>query len=186
MRKELLMLNLGNRAPPAASPAPGDISPPIPALQPPGYTGHPHFWQRALSRRQFVRTAAGATAMVVGSGLWIPTQVAADHGKDDDDHKPGGNADPKPIPGGTDLLSLLGQPSGPKYHFFFPAFGQEVSTVGDFDGFLAAAEIQGSGTARNTSTGAKTTLYFDADMRFMDGRYISVDGQTRRQTFGFI
>jgi len=180
------MLNLAHRAPSAAEPAAGGIPPPFPALQPPGYTGHPHFWQRALSRRQFVRTAAGA-AMVVGSGLWIPTQVAAGHDDDDDDHKPGhGNPDPKPIPGGTDLLALLGQGPGPTYHFFFPAFGQEVSTVGDFDGFVAAAEIQGTGTATNTATGAKTKLYFDADMRFMDGQYVAVDGRTRRQTFGFI
>jgi len=175
-------LNLGNRAPPAAEPAREDV--PFPALQPPGYTGHPHFWQRALSRRQFVRTAAGATAMVVGSGLWMPNLVAAD---DDKGRKPGsGIADPKPIPGGTDLLSLLGQGPGPTFHFFFPAFGQEVSTITDFDGFVAAAEIQGSGTAKHTGTGKKTTLYFDADMRFMDGRYVALDGSTQQQTFGFI
>ncbi len=177
------MLNLGTRQPPAVGAEAGDIPPPIPALSPPGYIGHPHFWQRALSRRQFVRTAAGATAMVVGSGLWFPGVVAAD---DDKDRKPGGNADPKPIPGGTDLRSLLGQGSGPIYHFFFPAFGQEVSTVGDFDGFVAAAEIQGSGTARHTATEKQTKLYFDADMRFMDGRYVAMDGRTRQQTFGFI
>lgn len=178
------MLKLGNRVPPAAEPATGEIPPPFPALQPPGYTGHPHFWQRALSRRQFVRTAAGTTAMVVGSGLWVPSLVAAD---DDDDHKPGhGTPDPKPIPGGTDLFALLGQGPGPIFHFFFPAFGQEVSTVGDFDGFVAAAEIQGTGMATDTVSGKKTTLTFDADMRFMDGKYVAEDGRARRQTFGFI
>jgi hypothetical protein len=172
----------GNRTPPAAESTVGDISPPFPALQPPGYTGHPHFWQRALTRRQFVRTAAGATAMVVGSGLWMPSLVAAD-----DNQKPGhGTPDPKPIPGGTDLYALLGQGSGPTFHFFFPKYGQEVSTVGDFDGFVAAAEIQGTGTATNTATGAKTTLTVDADMRFMDGQYVAMDGRTRRQTFGFV
>jgi hypothetical protein len=183
------MLSLAYRGPPAAEPEEEDTPPPFPALNPPGYIGHPHFWQRALSRRQFVRTAAGATAMVVGGGLWVPTPVAAeqDENNNNDDHKPGrGNPEPKPIPGGTDLFALLGQGHGPTFHFFFPAFRQEVSTVGDFDGFVAAAEIQGKGTATNTATGAKTTLYFDADMRFMDGRYVAVDGRTRRQTFGFI
>jgi hypothetical protein len=171
------MLILGNRAPPAAD----DLPPPFPALQPPGYTGHPHFWQRALSRRQFVRTAAGATAMVVGSGLWIPSPVAAQH----DDQ---GNATPppNPIPGGTDLYALLGQGSGPIFHVFFPAIGQEVSTVGDFNGFVAAAEIRGTGTATDTATGVKTPLTFDADMRFMDGQYVAVSGRTYSQTFGFI
>jgi hypothetical protein len=125
--------------------------------------------------------------MVVGSGLWMPSLVAADDDGHDDDHKPGhSNADPKPIPGGTDLYALLGQGHGPTFHFFFPAFGQEVSTVGDLDGFVAAAEIRGSGTATDTATGAKTTLTFDADMRFMDGQYVAVDGRTHRQTFGFI
>jgi len=147
---------------------------------PPGYKGHPHFWRRAFSRRQFVRTAAGATAMVVGSGLWFPMQASADAGGNN-------KTDPKPIPGGTDLLALLGQPpGGPIYHFFFPAFSQEVSSVGDFNGFVGAAEIQGKGTATNTATGQTTTLYFDADMRFMDGQYVAEDGHTHRQTFGFI
>ena len=51
---------------------------------------------------------------------------------------------------------------------------------------VAAAEIQGSGTAKHTATEKKTKLYFDADMRFMDGQYVAVDGRVRRQTFGFI
>jgi hypothetical protein len=180
------MFNLGNHTPPAAEPPAGDIPTAFRALQPPGYTGHPHFWQRALSRRQFVRTAAGSIAMMVGSGLWIPMQVAADPSSGVDDRNPGGNANPKPIPGGTDLFTLLGQGPGPTFHFFFPAFRQEVSTVTDFDGVVAAADIQGSGTARHTATQKKTKLYFDADMRFMDGLYVAMDGRPRRQTFGFI
>ena len=145
-------------------------------LSPPGYTGHAHFRERALSRRRFVQTAAGA-AMVVGAGLWLPASAAA---------APPGTGQPKPIPGGTDLLALLGLGSGPTYHFFFPAFGQEVSTVGDLNGFVAAAEIQGSGTATDTASGATSTLTYDADVRFMDGVYVGQDGRTRRGTFGFI
>ena len=30
------------------------------------------------------------------------------------------------------------------------------------------------------------TLYFDADMRFMQGTYVGVDGKTHQNTFGFI
>jgi len=159
---------------------------PPPFLSPPGYTGHAHFWERALSRRQFVRVAAGTTAATLGAGLWTPALAAASPGEDDDEHGHQGTAPPKPIPGGTDLLALIGQPPGPLYHFFFPAFGQEVSTVDSLKGFVAAAEIQGTGTAIDTKTGAKTPLTFDADMRFMDGVYVGRDGHTHRGTFGFI
>ena len=60
--------------------------PPTVPPAPPGYKGHPHFWQRALSRRRFIQTAAGATAMVVGNGLWFPLAAAA-----------GNHDDPTPV-----------------------------------------------------------------------------------------
>jgi hypothetical protein len=137
-----------------------------------GYTGHAHFWQRALSRRQFVRTAAGTSALAVGAGLAWPTIALA---------APASNADPNPIPGGIDLLFLVGGPHGPTFHVFPPALGQEVSTITDFKGSVAAADVQGTGR-----TNKGETLTFDADMRFMDGQYVSVDGRTRRGTFGFV
>ncbi len=148
-----------------------------PALNPPGYQGHAHFWQHVLSRRQLARSAAGGAALTATAGLWLPGLAAA--------ASPVGAA-PKPIPGGTDVAPLLGLPMPKIFHFFFPAFGQEISTITDFVGFVAAAEIQGKGTATNTLTHATSTLYYDADMRFMDGTYVGVDGHTRQGTFGFI
>jgi hypothetical protein len=134
---------------------------------PPGYKGHPHFWRRALSRRRFVQTAAGATAMVVGSGLWLPGAVAA--GTHDD-------PTPRPIPGGNDFLQ-----DGHFVHVFAPAYGAENSTITDFNGFIAAAEIQGKGTGNDGKT-----YTFDADMRFMDGVYVATDGKQYNRTFGFV
>src|SRR5258708_3875820 len=87
-------------------------SPPRPA-----YKGHAHFWDRAFSRRQFVMTAAGTTAAVVGAPLWLPGVAAAATG-----------GDPKPIPGGLDLLGLVTGMPGPTFHVFFPVFKNEVST----------------------------------------------------------
>src|SRR5437899_2051177 len=55
------------------------------------YTGHPHFWERAMARRQFLMTTAGALGLVLGSGLWRPKLGWA--------AKPA-SALPKPIPGG--------------------------------------------------------------------------------------
>ena len=34
--------------------------------------GHAHFWNRAMSRAQFIQTAAGATGLALSSGLWMP------------------------------------------------------------------------------------------------------------------
>ena len=152
--------------------APRDSRIVVPTPDGPRHIGHAHFWERALSRRQLIRTAAGTTAAVLGSSLWLPAVASAAH--------PGDSA-PKPIPGGIDLLEIIGVGHGPTFHVFGPAFGNEVSTVGDFNGFVAAADIQGTGT-----TNAGTTLTFDADMRFMDGVYVGVDGHTRRGTFGFV
>jgi hypothetical protein len=107
----------------------------------------------ALSRRTFLR----GSAVAVGFGLASPTVVLADSAN---------KRDPNPIPGGTAFLA----PQDPKiFHANFPAFGQEVSTITDFNGLLGAAEIQGGGIG--------TDLVYDADRRFMRGTYIAVDGR---------
>ncbi len=134
------------------------------------YVGHTHFWERALlSRRQFMTVAAGATGVVLGSGLWMPGASAH------------GNA-PRPIPGGI-------QPFGPGtevFHVFPIAPGVEPSTITDFHGSIGAAEIQGTGTATHTDTGTTSSLVFDVDMRFMQGVYIGMDNETHNGTFAFI
>ncbi|HKV56981.1 MAG TPA: twin-arginine translocation signal domain-containing protein [Ktedonobacteraceae bacterium] len=137
----------------------------------PRHVGHTHFWERAmLSRRQFMETAAGATGVVLASGFWMPGRALAD------------NAAPRPIPGGI-------QPFGPGtelFHVFPIAPGVELSTITDFHGSIGGAEVQGTGTATNTGTGATSALLFDVDMRFMQGVYVGMDGETHRGTFSFI
>ncbi len=137
------------------------------------YVGHTHFWERAmLSRRQFLGTAAGATGIVLGSGLWMPGQALAR----------GDGAAPRPIPGGL-------QPFGPGtevFHLFLPGEGNEPITITDFHGLIGLANVDGTGTGTDTTTGATTPLTFDNDTRFMQGVYIGVDGKKHRGTFGFI
>ena len=67
-----------------------------------------------------------------------------------------------------------------------PTTGSEVSTITDFRGVVAAAEIVGEGTGTDTKTGQTTRYTFDADMRFMDGTYVSLNGHTQQGTLGFI
>ena len=56
-----------------------------------------------------------------------------------------------------------------------------MSTITDFDGVIAAGEIQGR--ARG-SDGSRYT--FDTDMRFMQGTYVGTDGRRRTGSFGFV
>jgi hypothetical protein len=125
--------------------------------------GHDHFWSRALSRRQFLGTTAGAVGALAASPLWMPTAAEAS------------SEDPVPIPGGF----------APGLHAFVGP-GVEPSTIFDFRGVTGVATVQGTGTGWNTVTGAKTALLFDSDMRFMQGRYVGVDGRRHRCTFGFV
>ena len=136
------------------------------------YVGHTHFWERALlSRRQFMLTAAGATGVVLSSGLWMPGLTLAQ----------GDGAAPKPIPEGFTAFG--------KFFHLDPASPGPVvenSAIFDFHGFIGVAALGGTGTGIDTSTGQQHPLLFDVDMRFMQGVYIGVDGQQHTGTFGFI
>jgi hypothetical protein len=79
-----------------------------------------------------------------------------------------------PLGEGTELM-----------HVFLPAPGVELSTITDFRGVIAAAQISGAGMATDRS-GKKIPLFFNADMRFMQGCYIGVDGRHHHGTFGFV
>jgi hypothetical protein len=88
--------------------------------------------------------------------------------------------DPRPIPGGF-LADLSTVPSDPFIHVLPPVLGYEMSTITDFDGVVAAAEIQG--TASDNKGGR---YWFDCDMRFMKGRYVDLNGRRREGVFGFV
>ena len=70
---------------------------------------------------------------------------------------------PKPIPGGLSLTAGAPVPVNPDVHVLPPVVGFEMSTITDFNGTVAAA-----------------------DMRFMDGEYIGEDGNHHHGTFGFV
>jgi len=90
-------------------------------------------------------------------------------------------AAPKPIPGGFTIPDFALVPSGADIHVLPPAIGFEMSTITDFNGVIAASEIQG------TATGSDGTSYtFDTDMRFMTGEYVGEDGLHHHGTFGFV
>jgi len=142
------------------------------------HTGHAHCWQRAMSRRQFARTAAGI-AMVgatLGSGLWRPGRAKAS-----------GSNEPVPIPGGFQA----GSPPE-TFHVFGPGLDgnppdQEPSTITDFNGFVGLAYLNGMVTQTNTKTGQKQKLPFlSSDMRFMQGVFLDTEGQVQQGTFALV
>jgi hypothetical protein len=124
-----------------------------------------------LSRNALLRRGAGA--VVALSGLYAVGPGRARAFAYD-------AAGPKPIPGGFSA-SFKPVASNAVAHVFQPAKGVELNTIGDFNGFVAATEIQGK------ANGSDGTAYsFDCDMRFMHGSYVALDGQLKQGTFGFI
>ena len=132
------------------------------------FTGHAHFWERSISRRRFVATSAAATGAALTSGLWLPILAEA---------APFNEADPMPIPTGT-LLPFAPTP----FRFFFPGPSNEVSTIGDFRGFVGGADV-GQTTGRD---GTGRSLLWKADVRFMQGTFVGTEGDTRKGTFAFV
>jgi len=133
-----------------------------------------HAARTRFSRRHLLRNGAVAAGVLVGSGAY---NVASAFGAD--------GADPKPIPGGFDT-SFNFVTHDPFFHALPPGVGTDAtgktlaegSTITDFNGVVAAADI--NGTANNGA------YFFDCDMRFMDGLYVGEDSKLRQGSFGFV
>jgi hypothetical protein len=142
--------------------------------------GHRHFWERAVSRRDVLLGAAAAAGVAAGARLLSPFSGAP--------ALAASGADPRPIPGG--ILVVDGQrfvhayPPGPSNPVDPASPLSDPSTIADFDGVVAITQTQGKGTA--VEQGMEVPVVFDADMRFLTGRYVGTDGQVHEGTFGFI
>jgi hypothetical protein len=129
---------------------------------------HAHSRTDALSRRQLMRHAAGVAGLVLGAELWTPAVVAAG--------RPG-SAEPRPIP---QTITVLGVP----IHHMPPASGNDPSQITDFKGF--AGNSRTFGTGRGTAGGVSMPFLFQADMGFMQGEFIGLDGDHHEGTFAFV
>ena len=119
-----------------------------------------------LNRSGFLRRSAATVGGLAGLGL-IESGLA----------RAGSGADPLPIPGGFDENFNI-VPKGAAYHVLSPAIGSEMSSITDFNGVIAAGEIQG--------TAAGGAYNFDCDMRVMQGMYVGTDRRIRQGIFGFV
>ena len=158
-----------------------------------------------VSRRRFFGASAGAAGVVLGSGLWTPAQ--GDRSRDDDagDHDERGPSCPAPDP-----IPFVGIPPIPnpviatctRFHGFFPGNvegtpaatdptgphpgGRDPSTIFNFDGVIGQADLTLTGTGTDTTTGQSAPYDFNADMRFMAGRFVGTDGRVHKGAFAFI
>jgi hypothetical protein len=132
---------------------------------PPPTAAVSHHVRHHLTRRAFMGSMAGVAGAAVGAGL-LPADVFA---------KMPRNATPKPT--ANTVFDL--------FHVTFFGPGVDPSSIGDFNGFVAVADVQGTGTA-TYADGHHDTLLFDTDMRVMSGVYVGVDGAVHKGTFGFV
>lgn len=125
-----------------------------------------HREHHRVSRRAFLRAAAGTAAAAYGSQMLGSFPAVA---------APPRAGTPQPIPGGAPEL-------GGVFHVFLPGPGNEPSTITDFRGSVGLAVLRGGWTG----PGATAESTYESDMRFMRGQYIGTDGQPHPANFGFI
>jgi hypothetical protein len=133
------------------------------------HRGHTHV-SMALSRRQFLGTAAGAAGLLLGSSFLSPARAAD-------------CADPRPIPGGFSEF-------GHFYHQLYPngntAHTEDPSTITNFNGHIGLAYVEGMGTHTDKMTGVVSHLPYRVDLSFMKGVYVGVDSKTHHGAFAAI
>lgn len=130
------------------------------------HEGHAHFWDRALTRRQFLATTGVAGGAVVTSSIWMPLVAEA-----------AGSAAPTPIPYGTTIGKL--------FHFLPPAPNTDDSSIFNFKGTVGVADISGPGAGTHNGE-PLSGAHFGSDNRFMKGVYVGLDGKRHHGTFAFI
>lgn len=156
------------------------------------HVGHAH----GFSRRGFIHTAAGATALAFGPGLAFRALAHGDDDGDDGDDDNQTLPAPKPVPGGNDLSGFGLVPPYDFIHVFGPGpvnivlpftgvvlqgLHVEPGTITDFDGATAVAYHVGEAKGSDGNT-----YNLETDFRVMKGKYVAVDGTTRHGSFALI
>lgn len=132
---------------------------------------HAHFWERAMSRRNFLAAAGVAGGAAATSSIWMPQIAQASH-----------SVPPTPIPYGT---TITGPNGDVLFHFQFPVANTDVSSIFNFKGVVGVADIEGPGVGVHNGK-ALEGAHFGSDNRFMKGVYIGTDGKRHHGTFAFI
>ena len=142
--------------------------------------------QKGVTRRSLIRGATGAAAgagLMLSSGLPLP--ALADDGEDNNCRV---LARPIPHITGPGHFFFPGPPDGsaPPTFPHFPNAGFDPSTITDFKGVIANADLIFGGTGTDLNTGASTRYTFHTDWRFFKGTFVAIDGVEHKGTLSFI
>ena len=142
--------------------------------------------EKWLTRRNLIRGAAGTAAgagLVLGSGRRL--SALADEGKH---NKCEALARPIPHITGPGHFFFPGPPDGSAPSTFpnFPFAGFDPSTITDFEGVIAQADLDFDGMGTSLETGQSVPYHFHTDWRFFKGTFVAIDGLEHRGTQTFI
>src|SRR5258708_7300605 len=147
--------------------------------------------EKWLTRRNLIRGAAGTAA---GAGLLLSSGLRLHALADDEDegeHNKG-KALARPIPqittppGGHFFFPGPPDGSAPSTFPHFPNAGFDPSTITDFKGVVANADLNFAGTGTDLNTGNSTPYTFHTDWRFMAGVFVGLDRPLHNATPSFI
>jgi hypothetical protein len=145
--------------------------------------------EKWLTRRNLIRGAAGTAAgagLLLGPGLrW---SALADDEDEGNHNKCKALARPIPHITGPGHFFFPGPPDGSATSSFpnFPNAGFDPSTITDFKGVIAQADLDFDGMGTNLETGASVPYHFHTDWRFFKGTFVAIDGREHRGTQTFI
>ena len=124
-----------------------------------------------FSRRRFLHVATGVP------GLLLLASKASG--------APAAGCDPAPIP---EVLVLGG--GLPDIHIQLPGVATpqdtDPSTITDFNGHVGFAIVDGTGVRTDLTTGVKTAMPYEVDLRFMKGEFVSAEGRHCHGAFALI
>jgi hypothetical protein len=145
--------------------------------------------EKLLTRRNLIRGAAGTAAgigLLAGSGL--RSSALADDEDEGKHNKCKVLARPIPHISGPGHFFFPGPPDGsaPPTFPHFPFAGFDPSTLTDFRGVIANADLDFDGMGTNLETGQSIPYHFHTDWRFFTGTFVAIDGLEHRGTQTFI
>jgi hypothetical protein len=141
--------------------------------------------QKGVTRRSLIRGATGAAA---GAGLMLSSGLSLPALEDDEHNNCRVLARPIPHITGPGHFFFPGPPDGsaPSSFPHFPNAGFDPSTITDFKGVIANADLNFAGTGTDLNTGNSTPYTFHTDWRFYKGTFVSIVGHMREGTLSFI
>jgi len=144
--------------------------------------------EKWLTRRNLIRGAAGAVAGAGVLGAGLRSSALADDDDEGKHNKCKALARPIPHITGPGHFFFPGPPDGsaPPSFPHFPNAGFDPSTITDFKGVIANADLNFAGTGTNLDTNESVPYTFHTDWRFFKGTFVSIDGHMREGTLSFI